>query len=566
MTPDLTLQNVDYGSTEIVWDLAPLLYKYGSAVNVRKVNAQITSGKLGKLNAERLRLVIRFHDVLSAKLEGGGSRYTVRGKITHLRNFYTWGDSKGYHFDEQNVAKMFLEWTEHLLYRSRIQKTLSHNAAHGLSSGVGSLIEETIEVMNLTTRSRVKKSKKTKQVLGSNADKQLLSKTFEFGRFLLTIVESLTCDKIRGRLPLIISFEGGAKLEEWAGLRAESSIRETKTSRAKPSYLVKQLEKRERRQTDSSWRTRHPLINLRIEAELLIFISQTGVNLAQAQSFNIGSFRYASHNGGYLVKRVHKARAGGEVEFEIYCEYRVIFERYLAWRKEFFSDGNDNRMFPLKTPKCDTVKLHPNFERVKERCDLVGVPYFGPRELRKTRVNWLIRRTQNTKLVAEMAQNTETTLLASYERPHHQRAVLEITKFNIELQLPQKAPGPGLCAKTTTDSPTSIDYSGLEPNCVNPAGCLFCSYHRDIESFDHVWSLKTYQRYQIELLTTHRANAYLSGSNPVELTIKRIGAKIKALEHSGAQVRQWIEESEERVNEGYYHPQWDMFIRILEIK
>lgn len=567
MTINLTLLNVDYGSTESTWDLKPLLFFGGSRCNIRKVNAKIDQGQLGELQATRLVLVIRFHEILSAKLESGVSRYTVRGKFQQLRVFYQWGDEKGYNLDINNVAKRYIEWTEHLLNRTRFLREISEKSAFSLASGVGSLIEETIDTTGLTIRSRARRPILKKSVLGTKADKQHLSETFNFGRFLIAISEALTAEKVFGRLPLVITLDDEKKLEEWSGLRPDSEDLNTPSARNSSHYYKKVLERRERWQTDQTWRTRYPLINLRIEAELLIFISQTGINLSQAQSLTRGNFRYASHNEGYLVKRAYKSRAGGEVEFEIYSEYRVFFERYLRWLDTVFSADDDERLFPLKSPKYMSNRTLHSFERIRDRCNDIGIMYVGPRELRKTRTNWLIRKSGDLTLVAEMAQNTTNTLMNSYEMPHHQLATVEITNFNSKQSKELRAPGPGLCLKPKGDVVSSSAGNSLEPNCISPAGCLFCTHQRDIESFDHIWSLKTYQRYQAELLLTYRviSSAAEDKLSPAERTISQISERLKAFSELGEKHRAWVEESTERVTEGDYHPQWEMFIRILEV-
>lgn len=567
MYPELVLNNVNYGSSESKWDLKPLLYVGGCDCNVRKVNELIDNGLLEAI-PQRLDVVVRLHETLSAKVEGGASRYTIRSKIHCLRSFYSWGDAQGYSFDIENISEKYIEWTAYLLYRTRNLKEISGKSAHGLASSVGSLIEEAIGIRNLSQQSRLKKPQSRKKVLGTNADKEMLSETFNLGQFLLILVENLTVERIQGRLPLVIELDRQSKLEEWCGLKPECEATTTASATTKKSYLKKVLAKRERWQSDYSWRTRHPLMNLRIEAEMLIFISQTGMNLAQAHKLKRGNFRYASHNDGYLVRKIFKSRAGGELEFEIFSEYRVFFDRYLKWLDELYPVEKDDRLFPLRSPKYSSIETLPNFDRIRNRCKTVSLRYIGPRELRKTRINWLIRKTQNIGLVAEFAQNTPATVITSYERPHHQLATAEITRFHSESEAERRAPSPGLCAKAKDDSVKAIMKDGITPNCINPAGCLFCGHHRDIEAFDYIWSLRTYQRYQAELVTTHMTK--ISGSShqasPVERTIQRIDEKLEAFKLRGECTRAWVDESNERVYEGDYHPQWDIFIRLLELQ
>ncbi|HDQ4464496.1 TPA: hypothetical protein P9G65_004907 [Pseudomonas aeruginosa] len=566
MTPDLSLLNVNYGTGETPWNLMPLLYIGGAKSNIRQVMKNIRENKFGPQRIVRLPVVIKFHETLYAKLHSGVSRHTIKGRIHSLRSFYSWGDDHNYDYHLDNLTVKFIEWTDHLLHRSRIQKDITPRSAYSLASSVGILVEEVLGIEGLAKRSRVKKGIRKKRVLGSKADKQHLTATFEFGAFLLAITNALTKENIYGSLPVTIHIKDDNKLEEWSGLKPESEVLSTTSARNHPYYLKSLLDRRASWQNDHSWRTRHPLINLRIEAEMLIFIAQTGTNLAQVEKIKRGDFRYTSHNEGYLVKRTYKARAGREVEFEIFSEYRVLFDNYIAWLNVMIPASEDERLFPLRSPKYPSVKSLPGFGRVRTRCLATGTKFFGPRELRKTRINWLIRRSRDTLIVAEMAQHAETTLLSIYETPHHQRAALEITKFNNERGRSLTAPGPGSCARTETDQPQSLFEDGLDPNCINPAGCLFCKHHRDINNFDHVWSLTTYQRYQAELLISHKQTEISRSVSPLERTIKRISEKILAFGELGSGHQEWVKESSARVAEGDYHPKWDMFIKLLELK
>jgi hypothetical protein len=121
-------------------------------------------------------------------------------------------------------------------------------------------------------------------------------------------------------------------------------------------------------------RTRHPLFNLRIEAELLIFIAQTGMNLAQANQLTVGKFTYQSYEEGYKVRRIYKNRRQGEVEFTVYSEYRIHFETYLKWRSAILEGLDDERLFPLTTPgRRRAPDASPHFASIRKRCQLAGV-------------------------------------------------------------------------------------------------------------------------------------------------------------------------------------------------
>src|SRR3546814_1685373 len=92
-----------------------------------------------------------------------------------------------------------------------------------------------------------------------------------------------------------------------------------------------------------------------------MFISQTGMNLAQAHNIKVGDFHYSSYLDGYQVRRRYKARRHGDVEFYIYEDYRAHFERYLEWRRAIFPDDSDGLMFPLVRVGGRSVEKAPQF-------------------------------------------------------------------------------------------------------------------------------------------------------------------------------------------------------------
>ena len=79
---------------------------------------------------------------------------------------------------------------------------------------------------------------------------------------------------------------------------------------------------------EKSYRTRYPLINLRIQAEMFMLMGQPAVNLAQAHQLRMDQWRYKASTDGYEI-RTYKHRRWGPVVFNIYSEYREVVHRYL---------------------------------------------------------------------------------------------------------------------------------------------------------------------------------------------------------------------------------------------
>ncbi|SEK14499.1 hypothetical protein SAMN05192539_11121, partial [Paraburkholderia diazotrophica] len=309
---------------------------------------------------------------------------------------------------------------------------------------------------------RIRKPRDNRLVRDTRASRQSLAQSFAFGHALIDVCDALTVESIRGSLPVRIPLRNGKILEEW-------SVR----SRA------------------DAGQPRYPLINLRIEAELLLFIAQTGLNRAQAYPVRIGQFHYTSHLDGYQVRR-YKHRRQGEVEFEIYREYRALFERYLTWRSAMFPDDPDGLLFPfVRHGRAEDAP--PRFTRVRGVCRKLGITFVPPGTLRKVRINWLLRELQDPALAAEMAQHAPGTLLRDYLEPHPQVAMLEISRFHRLADPDIAMPGPGRCVSPVPAALPGLPPQATRPDCASPAGCLFCVHHRDVDSEDHVWSLASFR-------------------------------------------------------------------------
>ena len=562
--PDLTFPGNQYGSIERPWDLRPLLYRGGAGTPISKVADRIAQGDLGTPIKDRIPLAQQLHEHLAGKLAGGGGRATIKLSIAYLRNFYTWTDITGRSPTLDSIEQDYIDYSEHLLHRVRVLKDLSEDSAHSYACCLSQMLNEILELkIGLVAKTRLTKARTRKRVLGTQADKQNLEHMAAFGRFLLDITDALTLENIRGTLPVTIRLRSGQVLEEACYLKP---ARANKSNHRFPSCRKEKLMRRAALGAETPCRTRSPLINLRMEAELLIFISQTGLNLAQAGTLKMGKFRYQSHLDGYRIYRVYKGRRSGEVEFEIYSEYRALFERYLQWR-EGFASADEDRLFPFVSFQ-GRSRLWMQFQAIQKRCKLLGLPCFRPQKLRRARVNWLLRRSRDPQLTAEMAQHSQETLLRNYDEPHHQVSVVEISRFLsvTDPAIPAAMPGPGICAGNSPHPEADAGSHSPRPDCISPAGCLFCYHHRDVDTEDHVWSLATYRHFKSVELVQYRPPTNGAPHHPAIAAIDRITAKLKRFEASSDVRALWVREALARVEESDFHPKWDGFIQLIELR
>lgn len=564
----LKLLKLPYGTHETPIDLSVFLYRGGAATRKDLFLHSIEQGYLGDPIESRRRLVDKFYEILEGDVEKGLSRDTVVNRFSALRSFYKWCDKNNKEVIFSSVEENFISWTEALLHRVKTKRDIQANTAYQHASHVDIMASKALNIkLGLLRKTRLSAPERKKRVLSTKADKQNLEQTFEFGQVLLDITDALPVEVIYGSLPVKIPLRNGQVLTEWSQLQPPENVKGLSED-AYACIREEHLAFRAAWVSDKSLRTRFPLINLRVEAELLIFISQTGMNLSQAFQLKRGKFRYQSDNDEIKAFRAYKGRRQGEVEFRAFKEYLKLFKRYLNWVEAVFP-AEETRLFPFVYPYAiPRTGKAPNFQAVLLRCKRLGIRHFKPQALRNTRVNWLLRRSRDPSLTAEMAQHTKETLISVYEKPHHQVSASEISRFHRMTDPSLESAGPGLCINTN-HNPLAVTYlpeSAPSPDCVNPAGCLFCDFHRDVDSADYIWSLATY-RYckRLELDHYMPSNSNTSTElHPAAVVINRISEKLISFEASSEIRAAWGQEAKNRIREGRFHPAFDGLIQLME--
>lgn len=559
--PDLTFPMVKLGRRETPWDLKPLLFFGGAAANIGRVAALISSGELGSPLYERLDLVQSLHEAMTGKLVGGGSKATQSSILDNLRAFFTWSEEANHPLTQETVTATYLHWTDALLHRVRVVKDMSETSAYTEALRVSGILDQVLlRATPLILLSRIPNPPKRRTVHGVKADKQNLEWTFSFGHLLQDICDNLPISVIWGPLPVRITIRNGTVLEEWSKLKpADARVSVKRDTESRRNNAKVSDETRAAHANDRTLRTRFPLTNLRIEAELLMFIGQTGMNLGQAAKLKLRNFFFSSDIDGYKVKD-RKGRRGGEVLFEIYKEYKGHFERYLDWRRELFP--GDERLFPFVTQSRSDTRA-TQFSRMRKTCKKLELQFVPPSMLRKTRINWLLRRSGDPDLTAEMAQHTKETLLTVYESPSLQRTMSETMRFwaQSDPTLARTTPvAPGECNGIPAPM-KNMPKTAPAPDCIRASGCLWCEHHRDIDNLNYVWSLGCFRHLKVIELSRYRAPEVGVEKHPAEHAVTRLSDKLRWFLESNELRRSWVEETLARIDEGSYHPDW---VRLIE--
>lgn len=484
---DLTFPSYPIGTHQIPWNLKILLFKGAAGIPRKLAIYQIDEGKYGASLEDRLPLISAFHEAISSMISLGKSRDLVESSLEVLWRFFAWSDDQAAHICKETIIDIFKSWTEYLIHRSHIQKEISAMYAYRQASKMANLIAKALRFQgkrpggSLLLQTRMRKPSVKKRVLGTQADKQNLSQTFEFGQTLTKICASLDLATVRGRLPILINISDETTLT----LAGSLMILNMDISAIKSTSVKRSAKKARAPLQDSEslfdGHKRSAILNLRIEAELLIFIAQTGMNLTQAALIEKESYRWKSNGDDLEVFRVYKGRRSGEAIFRCFKTYRKHLERYLKWLDETGFSENDKRLFPLLSrgmvpatgAKVKFTTTRPIFKKYSLR-------FIGPQQLRKTRVNWLLRRSGDLSLTAEQMAHEKEVLLRDYERPHHQSAAAEIVKFHSATDPAFPPPGPGICIDEC-HQPEKIEgmpQDAPKPDCISPEGCLFCVKQR----------------------------------------------------------------------------------------
>ncbi|MFM0654711.1 site-specific integrase [Paraburkholderia sediminicola] len=552
--PDLSFPQVEFGAKETPWNLNILLYTGGADARMNHAQKLIASGAFGDPQLDRLELITKLHDEIGAGLGTGGSRNTALAQIQVVRSLFGFADRTSRPLTLDTVTDTYCAWADSLVHRTRLKKGTPRNArypeqiplaissAYALGAAIGKLLNSVLERQtSIVELTRLTSPKKRKTAVGVQAEKQSLSDAFAFGHLLQDVCDGLTLQAVlEAPLPVQLELRRGQLL-----------IRHGDFSIPTHKFQHRVLG------------VRYTLANLRIEAELLMFIAQTGMNLEQGHNLQLRHFFYVSHLDGYQVKE-HKARRGGKVLFEIFKDYKAHFERYLDWRRSLFPDSN--RLFPFVGQEGSRPDRRFTGHRFRAVCKELGLRFGSPRLLRNTRVNWMLRTTGDPDLTAEMAQHTKQTLLGVYELPSLQRALVETTrfwsKFDPDLAKTQ-AVAPGGCNGNPTEV-ANIPAGTPRPDCTTASGCLWCENHRDVDTLDYVWALASFN--QVKVIELSKTNSPQSDNDvpPCKRVIDRIHDKLRWFEQSNEVRSGWVDEAQARVAEGDFHPEWRNEISELE--
>jgi hypothetical protein len=542
-----------------------MAYRGASSDHSRTVITLIEQEHFGPVIGCRLPLLSSLRECLLESIALGQATSTVEQRFENLRRFYAWIDKAGDAITHENALELFKNWTEELLHSVRIKKSITEPTAYFYAISVAGLLSKALNLSgnnpagDLLRQTRIRKPK---NLPAQYSDNQNLENTFAMGKTLYAIVDSLPSTVVLGSPPWLITLPDGSTEQivlPSMQLNPKSNDPSNVNARRKVRARVEPGSKGIAR--------RRNLVNLRIEAEFLIFIAETSINGTQAQGLIREDFRWsASDEKGYV--KAYKGRRGGEVVFYASARYRRHFSRYLEFLVGVGFTEDDNRLFPFlaSASRSDlTLNKQRDCRAVKSFLNRVGVAFVPAKQLRKSRLNFHLRQSDDPVLVAKMAANTPEVLLRHYEEPNHQIAVSQLSRYHSDVEQTTLAAGPGLCASKASIPKygSNVSEHAPKPDCISPDGCLFCENHRDLDTHDYCWKLASHA-YLKSIEASSYAESTLRAPHPANIVVDRINSKLDSIALTDDRRAGWVSDARDQVRSGEFHKRWKGIIDILE--
>ncbi|EIK45902.1 hypothetical protein O59_001541 [Cellvibrio sp. BR] len=534
-------------------DLSRWLIKGGAATESRWFYRDATAEAWHGIIKDRLPFVEAIKDLLNLEITRGTSHASIYTYYHIINKFIKWIDVNDIQLSVEDKAleTVFLAYDEYNYSQAYVKKDIKGITAYknvlDLSQYISDILERPPHLL-LKYQSKTIKSYKAprKTLISRAAEKQSLGDARILGHYCVDISNAITVESIHGQLPIaldILKPDGSRhSIRMPSGLTGLLNHQNNVISRkavtlCKPTTTIDMF--------------RGSLIRIRLLAEIVIFVYQTGMSMSQATQIERKGFTYKLQGNNDWLVTCYKGRKKGPVKFTIYKEYRERFKNLIKFVDFFYPE--DSKLFPVLYKSTNNGSV--NYGVLKAQAKQDGIPWIPPRVTRNTRANFLDRMSGDPNLSAEMSQHTREVFKQAYERPSQQRAMTALTKFWNKKPVSLINSGCNAQPESTHDRPSGV----INPNCINESGCLWCKSHRDIDSEDYVWSLTTFRYLKII-----EAAQPVKRAIPADLVIKRLSEKLDAFRERNTRSQQWVIESLIRIEEGVYHPTWKNIIQFWE--
>ncbi|WP_018984823.1 hypothetical protein [Salinimonas chungwhensis] len=527
----------------------------------KSLNLDVKEGLYGKPVDSKIDWVRSLKHIAQNKINVGASHNTVIRFIKDVKAFHDWIYSCEGSYKPSKQRKNYFLYSQHLASRviegeikeiSRYDKLL--NISSFIDSFTGLADEKSYckgvfyELSLRCPKTNVKKY-----------DKQLLVEIKEMASALMQLYSSIDEESIFGQLPIEARINNK---KFYINFSAAYSVDKLKKSAKRSRLRFENISGRQFLSPSESLvhDKRWAIVNLKRNAFFMMFIIATGANLSQAISITNQETKTLPSGADQTIFKF-KLRAGHEVGVNIYNNFKELFNNYKRWRDSIFVGEYESEwLFPTFDLSGQVAKFPGNnLSRLRKILMDSGVSWHSSRELRRTNINWMYRFLEDSKEAAAMAGHDLATFYRSYMAPNHQRAVMESQQFWTEFDVTKLSVMGGYC----DGEPIPIkDISPVlaVPNCTTASGCLVCQHHKDVDSYDYIWSLASF-RYlkQLESASSHLSKLS-STLEPADVIINQITSRLETFK---VKRPDWVIAAIDRVELFDFHPQWVNAIDML---
>ncbi|MBE0471024.1 MAG: hypothetical protein IBX55_16135 [Methyloprofundus sp.] len=521
------------------WDLNNLIHIEGTEVYRNKKNWRDEVDCL-PVATDRIWLINGLKEYFRGLLDTGSSVNTIVHTIRVFAAFISFIDkNKRTISDVNELEKNIYDYAEYL-YQRECRKEIASGLGYSHFIIITKPLNDALEIALDVRNSRLTKKVKARRAVPREADKMNLEQAAKLAKFAYDITQNFNPDDLHN-------------LESSVFVKVRDSILE------EPVNLTPRIGKGRPNSSNSAF-------NHRVSAEIMVFLAMTTANISIAHNLKRCRFDYKlNRTGDKYELREFKHRKGGEVLIRIPKSYRSSFESYLAFLDDHAQ--NSEWVFPYLNFQGEFNKRIDNsFTRFQQLCKKHNIPWVAPSIFRKTGLNLLLRLSASEDAAADHGSHAVKTFRESYEFPSQQRAMVEIARFWDESDpLAHGKPKVSLFGTPCSGNPEPFsDVAGelVKPDCQTPTGCINCKHYRDEESLDYVWNLCSFRYLKII-----ESNSYLDKrEKPSNIAIDWANLKVKWFKNSKvSRYNDWVEESEMRIEEGDYHPNWSRRIANYEV-
>jgi hypothetical protein len=543
--PDLVIRHKRIDShlaNSVAWNLKKFIFLGGTKIKRQNKSHKEELYQLPLKSTKEIEIVKQIKLHAEGLIEQGYSVLSVRYHISNINSFYCYIDNKNITLDSSdNVKSAFYKYCEYLyilVQHGKLKQISAFNIASSLCNFFNGCIEELTLIVGNT---RIRTPKRSPRMVSRSAEKVSFSDAKAVSNFGYELIQKFNPEHLTsGVLPILVEMKD------------------------KEVNITPQVTKKRNVGGDFKKNPGYMAFNNIVSAHLYIFLAFTAQNPAQAFNLKREEFRF-SGSGENLEVREYKARRGGEVIFRINKSYLPDFKEYLNFIDKYAAESEF--LFPFlqkgkdfrKRVDSDTFNLRRIFRNN-------GIPDLPLSSLRPFSLNVLSRKSADEQAAADYANHAITTFKNSYELPSLTQAAVHVTKFwDKSDPLINGKPKISLFRSHCTGVPKAVDNASKslpQPDCMTPTGCINCAHYRDIESFDYVWGLATFKFLMVIESSSYRTNKTKSSN----VVIDWINGKLKWFSNSDVpEHKEWVNESEMRIDEGDYHPSWSRKIEKFEV-